>query len=82
MALNLLPLADDPGPPRFINRPPRAATRPADRARDQDMEIYCLRCKLFEWDDQTEACARQDSPGCPLLIKSILKRHRINCLIF
>ncbi len=46
------------------------------------MEIYCLRCKLFEWDDQTEACARQDSPGCPLLIKSILKRHRINCLIF
>jgi hypothetical protein len=46
------------------------------------MEIYCLRCKLFVWDEEAEACARQDGPGCPLKIKSILKKHQLNCLIF
>ncbi|MBU0514665.1 MAG: hypothetical protein KJ621_07825 [Proteobacteria bacterium] len=46
------------------------------------MEIYCLRCKLFEWDERTGTCAKQDGPGCPLEIKSILKKHKINCLIF
>ena len=44
-------------------------------------EIYCLVCRMMEWDEEKKICLNYDAPECPLSIRSVLGKLNVSCLV-
>jgi hypothetical protein len=55
-------------------------TRPADDKRFEP-ELYCLRCRLLEWDEEERACLNFESPACPLSFRKVLDGLSLSFLV-
>ena len=45
------------------------------------LDIYCLRCKRFEWDESAGCCLNQYRPPCPMNVKELLASLELDCLV-
>ncbi len=44
-------------------------------------EIYCLTCRLMDWDQEKKTCANFDTQDCPLVIRRVLQKLNVSCLV-
>ena len=44
-------------------------------------ELYCLRCQYMEWNEQKRVCANFEQEACPLLIRDVLAKFEVTCLV-
>ncbi len=44
-------------------------------------ELFCLRCRFLEWDEEARRCANFDHEPCPLFIRQVLAGMEMNCWV-
>ena len=44
-------------------------------------EIYCLVCRLMDWDEEKKCCLNYGAPDCPLNIRRVLGKLNVSCLV-